>query len=207
MPLAVTSLAVNPLAVRPFARTSFAAAALLSAALMTPNAHATEMATATIAGTQVSPGVFDYKLTLNDTGTTTIGTFWFSWIPGFGFLSATPTIIQSPTGWTYALTSGNSAIRWVATSPATYMNPGTSLSGFEFLSTEGPDQLNSSFTKGTATQPATISYIYVGAPLAAGDPGYSFAPSVTTVTPEPSALLLTLTGAGALFTSLRRRIR
>ena len=184
-------------------RSSLAAAALLCAVLSTPAASATEMATASIAGTQISPGVFDYKITLNDTGTTTIGTFWFSWIPGFGFLSATPTGIQSPTGWTAKLTSGNAAIQWTATTAATYLNPGSSLSGFEFLSTEGPDQLNSLFTRGTATEPATISFIYSGAPFS--DAGYSFAPSVTSVTPEPSALLLTLTGIGTVVTTLRRR--
>ncbi len=184
-------------------RHALAAAALLCAVLSTPTASATEMATASIAGTQISPGLFDYKITLNDTGTTTIGTFWFSWVPGFGFLSAPPTGVLSPTGWTNTVTSGNSAIRWVATSPASYINPGSSLSGFEFLSSEGPDQLNSSFTKGTTTEPATIYFIYYGAPFS--DEGYSFAPSVTSVTPEPSALLLTLTGVGTLVTTLRRR--
>src|ERR1700688_2789545 len=41
------------------------------------------------------PGVNDYSITLNNTGTTTIGTFWFAWVPGAGFLSATPTDIGS----------------------------------------------------------------------------------------------------------------
>ena len=39
-------------------------------------------ATATYTDMLVSPGVYQYDLTLNNTGTTTIGTFWFSWIPG-----------------------------------------------------------------------------------------------------------------------------
>ena len=38
-------------------------------------------------------GVNDYSITLNNTGTTTIGTFWFGWVPGAGFLSAAPTDI------------------------------------------------------------------------------------------------------------------
>src|SRR6202789_4019381 len=44
-------------------------------------------------------GVTDYSITLNNTGTTTIGTFWFSWVPGNGFLSATPTDIGKAAGW------------------------------------------------------------------------------------------------------------
>ena len=39
-------------------------------------------ATATYTDMMVSPGLFQYDLTLTNMGTTTIGTFWFSWIPG-----------------------------------------------------------------------------------------------------------------------------
>jgi hypothetical protein len=40
--------------------------------------------TATYTDTLVSPGMYQYDLTLTNTGTTTVGTFWFSWIPGAG---------------------------------------------------------------------------------------------------------------------------
>ena len=77
---------------------------LFLVAILCVTAHATDIsATATYTDTLVSPGVYDYSITLNDTGTTTMGTFWFSWIPGTGFLSATPTDITSPTGWTETL--------------------------------------------------------------------------------------------------------
>ena len=63
-------------------------------------------ASATFTDTQVSPGVFQYDLTLNDTGTTNVGTFWFAWIPGDGFMTVAPTAVQSPSGWTGTITNG-----------------------------------------------------------------------------------------------------
>ena len=59
---------------------------------------------------QVSPGVFQYHLTLNNTGTTSIGTFWFSWIPGAGFMGVSPTNVMSPAGWTDTVTNGGASI-------------------------------------------------------------------------------------------------
>src|SRR5579864_6443641 len=74
-------------------------------------ASAGVMATATYTDSQISPGVYEYDLTLDNTGTTTIGTFWFSWIPGAGFMSATPTNITSPSNWSDIPTNGNKSIQ------------------------------------------------------------------------------------------------
>ena len=80
-------------------------------------------ATATYTNMQVSPGVFQYDLTLNNTGTTTIGTFWFSWIPGAGFMGVSPTNVMSPAGWTDTLTNTGASIQWLTAAP---IAPGTS---------------------------------------------------------------------------------
>ena len=53
--------------IRSFARLSTLAVAVLFAAAA---ANAAEVGTATISSTQISPGKFQYSLTLNDTGTT-----------------------------------------------------------------------------------------------------------------------------------------
>src|SRR5206468_5637695 len=49
-------------------------------------------------GTTQSP-VYHYDITVTDTGSTNVGTFWFGWIPGFNFLPATPSAASSPSGW------------------------------------------------------------------------------------------------------------
>jgi hypothetical protein len=166
-------------------------------------AHADILATATYTDTQVSPGVFDYNITLNDTGTTTIGTFWFSWIPGTGFLSAVPTDLTSPSGWTESLkpgTAGKVGIQWVTTTDL--LDPGDSLTGFSFESTETPAQLLLGFT-GTPGNgdPVTTSTVYAGAPQVGTADTF-----VAAATPEPGTMLLTLTGLGLAVLSLKSRL-
>jgi hypothetical protein len=151
-------------------------------------------------------GVNDYSVTLNNTGTTTIGTFWFGWVPGAGFLSATPTDIGSPAGWTEMTTNSGAAIQWVTSTP---LAAGSSLSGFTFHSTETPAQLLSAFT-GTGTgsgDPQSTSFVYSGAPLVG--PGDQFvatpAASAVAATPEPSTLALFGTGILGLAGVARRK--
>jgi len=167
-----------------------------------PIAHATGIsATATYTYSLVSPGVYDYSFTLNNTGTTTIGTFWFSWVPGAGFMSVTPTDITSPTGWTDKTTNGGAAIQWTTT--ADLLAPGDSLTGFSFESTETPAQLLLDFT-GTGTgagDPITTTTVYAGAPMVGADDIFTVTP-----TPEPGTMLLTLTGLGLAAASLKSRL-
>jgi hypothetical protein len=159
--------------------------------------HAGLLATATFTDTQPTPGQFDYDLTLNNTGTTTIGTFWFSWIPGAGFMSATPTSVQSPTGWTDNLTNSGAAIQWVTTT--NLLAPGASESGFMFDSTLSPAQLEAPFA-GTGLgsgDPVATFFVYIAAPLA--DPGaqsVAMPAAVSTAAPEPSTMLLAALAIG-----------
>ena len=137
-----------------------------------------------------------YALTLDNTGSTTIGTFWYSWVPGKDFMpGAEPTAILSPPGWTDMVTgSGNSsdgyAIQWTATSSANDLAAGSSLSGFEFDSTLSATQLTSGLSPAFSTFPVGTSVTYTGAPFSST--GDTFV--VTQAVPEPSTLALTAVG-------------
>src|SRR5690348_1462874 len=91
-------------------------------------------------GTSASP-VYHYDITLTDTGTTDIGTFWFAWVPGQDFLPSRPSTTTNPTGWTSSLSGtgdafDGTAIQWVTTANA--ITPGSSLSGFGFTTADSP---------------------------------------------------------------------
>jgi hypothetical protein len=146
----------------------------------------------------VSPGVFQYDLTLTDTGTTTIGTFWFSWIPGAGLMPVAPTGVVSPAGWSDILTNGNGAIQWTNSTP---LSAGSSVSGFEFDSTLTLAQLEASSTS-NPSDPVDTFFTYSGAPFSdAGFQGVA-APAAAN-TPEPATFVL-LAGALGLLAFARR---
>jgi hypothetical protein len=175
---------------------SIAFATAFSALLANP-ASAALLATATMTDSQISPGEYQYDLTLNDVGTTTIGTFWFSWVPGINFMPATPTNLTAPAGWTDSLTTGpGTAIQWLAGS--SLLSSGSSLTGFSFESTATPAQLAGFAAPPNQTFPVTTSFVYSGAPFSGA--GYQFVPSVVPL-PDTFGLLALGLAGGALFAS------
>lgn len=172
-------------------------AALLSAALLALSSASFASglsASAAYTDVQTSLGVYDYTLTLNNTGSTAIGTFWFAWVPGDGFLNPPILSVQSPTGWNDKITSSGTAIQWTTTS--SLLASGSSLSGFGFSSNETPAELALTTIPngGTSAVPVTTSFVYIGAPF--GDPGYEFAATPMAPAPELPSGLLTLGGLG-----------
>ena len=165
------------------------------------------VASATLSDSQIASNDFHYSLTLNDLGTTTIGTFWFSWIPGANFMPVSPTNISSPAGWSAIVTHGGAgdgfAIQWTTSSAALDLTAGQSLSGFGFDSTATPAQMAGNFSPGI---PVETSFVYSGGPFS--DAGFRFVATnaPTTGVPEPSTLGLTAIGAG-LFLSVAKRGR
>ena len=156
----------------------------LALAFVGSPAHAALSASSTISQRQVGAGSYEYTLTLTDTGTTPIGTFWFGWIPGYDLLPHAPTSIVSPAGWTGTNAAdyfGVASARWVNT--VTPLQPGQSLSGFKF---DSPDSNVITGTSSFFGEPIAQSYVYIGAPES--DAGFALTPAV--VTPEPTALAL-----------------
>jgi Ca2+-binding RTX toxin-like protein len=154
----------------------------------------TESASATIAATQLGPSSYQYTVTLDDTGSTTIGTFWFGWVPGEDFLDSSPSSVTAPAGWTDHITNMGSndgfAIEWTASSPSSDLAPGGSLTGFSFISSESPSSLfgDSHFFPGT---PELTSFVYSGAPFS--DAGFQFVVEPMRQPPSPNFLVLDTT--------------
>ena len=121
-------------------------------------------ATASYTDTLLSPGEYQYSITLHNTGTGPIGVYWFSWVPGAGFLSPQPTNIMSPSGWTEQLTNTGAAILWMSSSSS--LAGGGKLTGFSCDSTETPAQLAATCmgTGPNARDPITTSYVYAQLP-------------------------------------------
>ena len=173
-------------------------------ALAVPSFAAGISATADFTATpDANPGLYDYNLTLTNTGTTTIGTFWFGWVPGAGFLPTVATNVTSPAGWSDILTNTSHAIQWTTTT--SLLQPGQTLTGFNFVTASSPAQLLANYTgTGAGTgDPITTSFVYIAKPLA--DPGLQFV--ATQVTPEPGSLVLLATGllggAGTFYRRLK----
>jgi hypothetical protein len=190
-------------------RTCLQASLLFTLAAFTPSqfnqAHASEIASATMASTQVDPTTWLYSIQLDDVGTTDVGTFWFAWIPGEDFLATSPTNILAPAGWTDVVTHAGGgdgyAIQWVA-GAGSAITPGNALGGFQFESSTSPAAIsgNSPFFPGT---PELTSFIYSGAPFS--DVGFRFVvqEQAPAGTPEPASLPMTVLGAAILWWIVR----
>lgn len=178
-------------------------AAIMAAAAVTalPAAvHAAETASAQIALDSVSGPTYTYTITLTDTGTTNIGTFWYAWVPGEDFLDSEPTSVTDPTSWTDNLTgshnsSDGTAIQWLAGSGAA-LTPGNSLA-FTFATPDDPAQVDG-FSNSHPSTLAGTSFIYSGAPFSDG--GFQFV-----VSPVPEPTLATAAVAGSIVCLRRHR--
>ena len=151
-----------------------------------------------------------YTISLQNTGTTNIDTFWFSWLPdNYDFLPSVPTPTGAPANWTSFVETGyyGSSIQYydTANSPITH---GQTNSSFQFLSPDAPDALQASnYYFGL---PTTYSYVYAGPPsgpgadpVAAGAVIFSMPVALSTV-PEPSGFVPVIIGAAMCLFSWRR---
>ncbi len=178
-------------------------AAAVIATVAPTNVQAAEVASAVITATPIGAGEYQYSVTLADTGTTTVGTYWFAWTPGDNFMPVSPTNVTSPAGWVETITSGGPsagfAIQWKASGAASDLAAGDLLSGFSFDSTLTPAQLEAP-SAGDPSDPVLTAFIYSGVPFSdAGD-------QVTaSIAPEPAETALVGFGLAVLLVSLRRK--
>ena len=155
--------------------------------------------TATIFATPNGPN-FNYTISLTNTGTLNIGTFWFAWTPPgmpteYDFLPSEPFSISQPTGWLGPASFGfpGYSIEYY-NSTGSLIAPGQTAT-FGFTSPDSPTTLQGS----AFGFPRTTSFIYSGNPevgsTARVDPVF---------VPEPSTYALLAAGCAGLL-ALRRR--
>ncbi|HEY1603023.1 MAG TPA: hypothetical protein VGG64_25690 [Pirellulales bacterium] len=164
------------------------------------------LASATVSTTSTS-APYDYTVTLQNTGTTNIGTFWFGWTAtpiDYDFLPSLPTVTSMPTGW-IAPISHNSAIPGDGYGIEYYNLTGSAIAPggtakFEFTSPDSPAVLESQAF--FPVDKVTTSFLYIGFPF--GDAGQQFDAKVV---PEPTGLLLAGAGAAIGLLALRRAKR
>jgi len=170
-------------------RLAIAAASL--AASMT-SSHA-QSATATISDVP-NGGVFDYTITLQNTGSTSLNSLWYGWTINGNNLSSVPTSPGNTLGWGNSVL-GNS-IEWV-NSTGTTLAPGQA-GTFTFISTSTPTQITAS--------PSGESVAYVNgidfSQNFAGSSTQMFSPTLVAA-PEPSSVGLLLTGLFVLIGLLK----
>ncbi|MGP8239403.1 MAG: hypothetical protein ACLQVW_28860, partial [Limisphaerales bacterium] len=132
--------------------------------------------TATIYGVAAG-GSYDYTVTLQNTGTNALNSFWYGWTDSGNNLPSVPSSAGNSLGWSNAL-SGNS-IKWTNSS-STPLAPGAS-SSFTFVSGDSPSAIT--------TSPSGESVAYVGAidfsEDAPGDSTAVFSPTLVSPPPPP----------------------
>jgi len=155
--------------------------------------------------TLTETGANAYSILLNNTGSTTVGTFWYAWYPDLNYMAVLPTNVKSPSGWTDTITHGGSSdgygIEWTATAPANDLAAGASLSGFSFDSTLDRGDLTTNNSRFYPNTPVGTSVTYTHGPYSSAGDAF-----VVTPAPEPSTLVLAVAGTAALLAA-RARIR
>ena len=174
-------------------RLALALAVAAGLAASTTSSHA-QGATATISDVAAGGGVFDYTILLQDTGSTSLNSFWYGWTTSGNNLPSNPTGAGNTLGWASDL--DRNSIQWV-NSTGTALAPGQS-GTFTFVSTATPSAITSS--------PSGESVAYVnGITFTENNPGDStsvFSPTLVAA-PEPSSVSLLMGGLIALIVLLK----
>jgi len=184
---------INPLKLT---RLALAVAAALTASIVSSHAQS---ATATISGVAEAGGTYDYTITLLNTGSGNLNSFWYAWTQSGNNLAVDPTTPGNSLGWANNLDANS--IQWVNSS-GTALAPGQS-GAFSFVSTTDPIAIT------TAPSGESVAYVN-GIDFSQGSAGHStavFSP-VLEETPEPSSLALLVIGSAIVAGTcqLRRRL-
>jgi hypothetical protein len=153
-----------------------------------------QSASATISGV-LSGGSYDYTITLLNTGTYNLNSFWYGWIQFLNDLPSVPTSPGNSLGW--ANTVAGNSIQW-ANVTGTALAPGQS-GTFTFISTSTPAQM----TAGIAGESVAYVNSITASQNVPGDSTAIFAPTLVAA-PEPSSVGLLMAGLVGLLIISRR---
>jgi hypothetical protein len=157
-----------------------------------------QSATATISEVTGSGGAFDYTITLQNTGTLNLNSFWYGWTISGNNLPSNPSSAANSLGWANVLDFNS--IQWQNTTSSSALAPGQSAT-FTFVST--------STLSAITTPPSGESVAYTSDSIQfnqgiAGQSTPVFSPTIASV-PEPSTLSIMAMGLAILAHSFRRR--
>jgi hypothetical protein len=161
------------------------------------SSHA-QSAIATISEVTGTGGNFDYTITLKNTGTLDLNSFWYGWTTSGNNLPSNPTSPGNSLGWANVLDFNS--IQWQNTTSASALAPGQSAT-FTFDSTSTISAIT------TAPSGESVAYTSDSIQFNQGLAGQStsvFSPTIASV-PEPSALSMLAMGSAILAVSFRRR--
>jgi hypothetical protein len=169
---------------------ALAIAAALAASTLSSEAQS---ASATISDVPAGGGMFDYTVTLKNTGTTNLSGFWYGWTTSGNNLPSNPSSPGNTLGWANTL-DGNS-IQWSVSGLG--LAPGQS-GTFTFVSSSTPTAIT------TLPSGESVAYVH-GIDFSQGIAGDStpvFSPSLV-ATPEPSSLGMLAAGLFVIAGSFR----
>ncbi len=176
------------------ARAGILAITALVALGLLPNARGTPQpsASGTLTETATSESFNTFAITLQNTGSQSLETFWFGEASGKDFLDSSPLSVSTPTGWTDSIhnTGGSDGYSIEFTTSTNPLAGSSNLSGFGFTSADSLSQMaaSSTFYSGSA---ATYSVVTTGT----NDTGNLSNPFIVVVAvPEPASVAL-LAGA------------
>ncbi len=178
---------MNPLPKLTTVRFALALAVGLAASTVSGQAQS---AAATISDVAAGGGVFDYTITLQNTGATSLDSFWYAWTQSGNNLTSAASSPGSSLGWVDTSLTGTKSISWEGNSGDS-LAPGDSAT-FTFDSTETLGAIT------TLPSGESVAYVSGTGPstFAQNEPGVAspvFSPTLSVV-PEPSSLGLFAVG-------------
>jgi hypothetical protein len=177
---------------------SLAVGAALAASTLSSQAQNVNLTTS-LTPVTAAGGVFDYTLTLNNTGPEAIESLWLGWVPG-SFNIANPSIAGNNLGWTSILDGNSIQYEGTAGTALAAGHSGT----FTFDSTTTPAE----FMAQTGQAGDSTAY---GVNAANGQLSLTLSPpdtevfALTTVVPEPSTFAILALGSLVFLGVLRRK--
>jgi hypothetical protein len=187
---------LNPLSTR----VSLAVAVGLSLSAASGRAQ-NVLVNSTISDAAAGGGVFDYTMTVKNTGTEAIESLWVGWIPGVFDISS-PSNPQNSLGWGNSISAGAS-LQYAGTASTALLTGQTGT--FTFASTSTPAQFMSHAAGDSTAYGVNAANGQLSFSLSGPDT-LTFNPTVAVAAPEPSTFGLLAVGSLGMVGALRRKL-